>query len=117
MFDFNLEVNDQALEQLRPHTENFTTEYDVLLMTPFVASEGAYYLASRLNASLVLYVSGQDFLSVTVSGMVTSSLHPFPLLPMSVIENDSYKGLWDRMGHFFKCILIKLIRFVEFDQC
>ena len=54
-------LNDNALENLamKKFIEDKNTEFDLVVVCPFFASEAGYYLAHRWNASLGIYFSGE----------------------------------------------------------
>ncbi len=58
-----LESNDNALgdKRLRVHLDK---GFDVVVVSPFIASEAGYYLAQRSEAALVLFWTHQTSLSV-----------------------------------------------------
>ncbi len=58
-----LDSNDKALgdKRLRNH---LAKGFDVVIVSPFIASEAGYYLAEKTNADLVLFWTVQSSISV-----------------------------------------------------
>ena len=54
-------LNDNALENpvMKKLIEDGNTEFDLVIVCPFFASEAGYYLAYRWNAPLGIYFSGK----------------------------------------------------------
>ncbi len=92
LIDGAIESNDNALsdKRLRDH---LAKGFDVVLVSPFIASEAGYYLAQKTNAALVLYFTAQTSLSPidwAVGQPHNSAFLPFVLLdfqlPMTFLQ-------------------------------
>ncbi len=65
LLDAAIETNDNLLghPRMKQLLSDPETKFDILMVSPFFASESGYYLAHKFNASLVMYFTGQASIS------------------------------------------------------
>ncbi len=82
-----LSTNDKALSHpaLRAHLDDPGARgFDVVLVSPFLASEAGYYLAHRFDAAQVVYVTVQasaSFVDYAVGMPHNPAYLPMPMMP------------------------------------
>lgn len=83
-----MQLNDRALshKRIKEHLED-GKKFDIVMVNAFLASEAGYYLAKKLDASIVIYSTGQvaiPWVDAALGQPHNPSYMPNPLLESSM---------------------------------